>query len=846
MADEQDFLSLPLEERLSHTAWKARLGAYEELSKSFENSRSDTDECFDLFNARPEVAKKMLTDSNVVALETGIQAFTEYLKYGGTVSNVSKLRSAGIVNAIVEKGLASSRAKTKEYAAEAILQLVEISDDPNGIVEELFPLLKHRLPKLVAGVVNVLYQLVDNYGTRVILPKPILPHLAKLFAHADRNVRAEATKLAVALNNWMGNTLETVLFPELKPVQQKDLTKAFEANTTKNVEQKRLTRKQLAEKESAAAAAAAAAATEQHDDGDVDMADASESHPENTQDADPYEYIDPIEVLSKIPGDFDSRISSAKWKDRKEVLEEIVPVFEKAVKMVPEDDYGHLIRTFAKCMKDANIQVVQLAADCTRYIVRGIGKDFNKYQQIILGPMIERTKEKKASVATALADALDAMFAVSSLGDILEDVLAGQRHKTPQVKISSTNYLQRCLATTSVPPVRLEVDQIMEVGVKLLGESLEPVRQAAAEMIGTMMKITGERELNGFLEKIDDNRRAKIHAFYETVDVKCKNIKQIPTRVTLQQKKSPALNKNPAVKPQTSESRSSTIPAKRGATSPAKRADEAPKVSTYGRGLTARSLTSSKQPNLQPPRQPVEEKPPYEEYGVNSAEREELLELRAEKLEWVAQKERDSRATLKLKEENIYLNQELTQLKSKMEYINKDHTNALLMVKQKETQILRLNSDLESARLKIRDLEQTIEMMKLQKNQAQTQQHNISHFQSPSVRDSLPAFNSHLPVYSRPFSPNEKAKMTSGELSSRVKRLSIDADGFRESPSRTTSNTFGDFASPHRASPDSFSSDHGTDTANVDSWKRAAEVTSQLKARIEKMKARSRNAHNVS
>lgn len=89
---------------------------------------------------------------------------------------------------------------------------------------------------------------------------------------------------------------------------------------------------------------------------------------------DPLEFVDPVEVLCKLPNDFEAKVSSAKWKDRVEVLEEAQSVLEKAPKLVDNDDYAPLVRIFAKNMRDANIQVVQLAATCANYVAKGLGK----------------------------------------------------------------------------------------------------------------------------------------------------------------------------------------------------------------------------------------------------------------------------------------------------------------------------------------------------------------------------------------------------------------------------------------------------------------------------------------
>lgn len=819
---QEDYLLLPLGERLVHKVWKVRLEAYEEFIKQFENSRSDQDGCFEGFNSQPELLKKAALDANVVAQETAISMLCSFLQYGGTAANGGRLKNGGVVTALCEKGLSSSRAGTKTKATEALLLFVEISTDPDAIVDEISSHVGNRLPKLVAGTVFALTAIVENYGCQVVSPKPLIPVLVKLFSHADRNVRAETTKLAVELYKWMGDALVSLLFSDLKPVQQKDLTAEFEKVKDVTAEQKRYTRRQQQEreKEREAAIAATSAAL----DGDIIMEDVEDSKPA----FDAFSLMDPVQVLSKFPADLNERITSKVWKDRKEVLEEVHAVLAKAPKLAVED-YIDIVRHFAKCMKDANVQVVQLAAECIEFMAKGLKSDFHRYQHLLLAPLIERTKEKKASVADALANALDAVFQSSSLSDTLHDTINGMKHKTPQVKISATNYLQRCLATTPVAPKREEVDLIMETGVKLLGESLEPVRQAATEMIGTLMKITGERELNSFLEKVDDNRKKKIRAFFDDVTVKALSGGGASRNNDSSARKPAASNGSGRLPLQPGKPlRTSTIPAKRTATSPAKRADDLQKVTSASKSLTGRSL-------ITPVREPLA--PPRADPGLSLAEKEELAALRREKASWASQKEEFLQHQHQVQGEKGALSRELAEMQSHAEGLRKEHTNALLMVKQKETQIHRLNSDLANAKLKIRDLEQTIELAKLQQNQPKAI--------NDSQGDAPTSFLSPL-----------KPRLTSGELSSRVNRLSIDGEEAKEnSYSRVSPQlSSGRFTSPQKIQDhtNTFNWSLGNKDASYsfngsgdESWKKAAEVTSLLKARIEKMKARSRLDRNL-
>jgi cytoskeleton-associated protein 5 len=69
----------------------------------------------------------------------------------------------------------------------------------------------------------------------------------------------------------------------------------------------------------------------------------------NQVDIDPYELLDPVDILSKLPKDFYDKIESKKWQERKEVLETLEalvknPKFESG-------DYGEVIRALKKVLK---------------------------------------------------------------------------------------------------------------------------------------------------------------------------------------------------------------------------------------------------------------------------------------------------------------------------------------------------------------------------------------------------------------------------------------------------------------------------------------------------------------
>jgi len=128
---EEDFSSLPISERLAHKNWKARVNGYESLIKTFENTASDNDPAFKPYLNSSDAVKRIVTDANAVAQEKGVECVAALVKFAGETA--AKTRD-GVVPALVDKCLGSTRAGTKNQAIELILQYVEVENGGTGVV----------------------------------------------------------------------------------------------------------------------------------------------------------------------------------------------------------------------------------------------------------------------------------------------------------------------------------------------------------------------------------------------------------------------------------------------------------------------------------------------------------------------------------------------------------------------------------------------------------------------------------------------------------------------------------------------------------------------------------------
>ncbi|KAL9124355.1 MAG: hypothetical protein Q9217_006305, partial [Psora testacea] len=844
--EEEDFSSLPFPDRFAHKNWKVRKGGYEDAAKAFERTADESDPIFKEFVLGPGLWKGAVLDSNVAAQQEGINALCVFLKYGG-LQACTRSRSVTITP-LVEKGLPSAKATTKQSSLEAILLYVEL-DKAEPILDDLLQGLSNKQPKIVASTLASLTALYHAYGVKIIEPKPVLKALPKVFGHADKNVRAEASNLAVELYRWLREAMKPLFWEELKPVQQQDLDKLFEGvKSQPSPKQERLLRTQQAAAEQAAATP---------DEGGVGE---EEETPEEEIEVKAFDLAEPVDVLSKMPADFHENMASTKWKERKEALDGLYQAANTS--RIKDGHFDEVFGVLAKSMKDANVAVVTVGANCVNVLAKGLQRSFAKYRSKIMPPILERLKEKKQSIAEALSEALDAIVASTSLCECLDDILEFLKHKNPQVKAETLKLLIRSLKTTREAPSKPEVKSIADAATKLLTESTETTRSGGAEVLGTLMKIMGERAMAPYMDGLDDIRKTKIKEYHDAAQVKAKDKpkpaaappKAAPTtqkRPTTTKKPTPSLK--PAIKrastPQSEKPPSSPAPKTAAGKSVPSKLGSLPKssIAAPSAGLKKKLPGAGPPSTVQSPRRtitPLSEDesvpapklgrglagrplgkplpaasaaspPPPAPPGISAADRGEIDDLRADK-------DRLLRTNDDLRTQNSKLTSQLHELQNQNAQLIEDHTRDVLSIKAKETQLVRARSDAEAAESMVQRLQRENERLKRELSRTVRQSAD-----SPlSSEDQIYRDGSANGASTYPQNPGlERSRSYMGSPSEEKENGSL-MDGFGGKKERQGAGR-----------GDGVSGQEVDETGKpVENWKRAAEVTSQLKARIEQMK----------
>ncbi|SCU97547.1 LANO_0E16292g1_1 [Lachancea nothofagi CBS 11611] len=875
-----DFTILSLPERLNHKLWKARMHGYQELNGIFQKAsvRSAPREVSQYWT-NPDLFASYIVDSNVVAQEQAIAALLSLLDYLCQLAETPRsdmMRSCWLP-LLAEKGLASSRAATKQKSQECVLILVSLDDSVAPAIELLEPLLKNKLPRLVASCVECMAQIIDSFGLQQIpniaafLPVLLEP-LPRLSSHADKNVRSQTMNLILQLYKWLGrDVLQELLLEKLKPIQQRDLDKTFQSyeGEIPPSSQARLFQwqKQIALEE--------ANAQEKDKDGDTLMAGAFQENKSQASSnnasrglsapqIDPFDLVPSTAVLEKFPNDFQERITSAKWKDRVEVLDEVLnQILVPAKKLeVTNQDYSDFLRALAHVIeKDANVQAVTMAAQCIHQLCTKLKSNFDRtYGSLVLTSLLERSKEKKQSVNEAICEALNDISNCCGTDTCLEETLRFMNHKIPQVRMESTKFLTRLLKIWKPQARNLNdelliklVPDISQASLKIVNDTQPAIRDTGFECLAVLMKLVGEREVSDVVDKLDNIKKKKVYEQFATVEVIGGLQQQRPQApsASIRDKISPAsyapetnrgkasINLNSPLSNNSSPSLRkplSTLPSKRGPSSPLKTGN---RVEPYQNGLpsmksrlTTRALTTDSAMNS----------------NKAQAFNAEVEELRKQKQKWLKERQEFLTTITEFQNRSSQLNSENSSLQHQLNSSQSSLHERNIELRSKEMQITRLQD-------RVSILESELEA-KTNLASSNYGVRSVSSFEPPSAPLSQappgtpPArriISSSSNGQSSPSVEINRERRSNSRVSSLEGRVRSPSECSDDLPLRVNSLQLRSEAkSAERTtepSSDRFSSSNNN-FLNDESWKRAAEVTSQLKARIERMRAKTRGMGN--
>uniref|UniRef100_A0A671SZH6 Cytoskeleton-associated protein 5-like n=1 Tax=Sinocyclocheilus anshuiensis TaxID=1608454 RepID=A0A671SZH6_9TELE len=499
MGDDSEWMKLPIDQKCEHKIWKARLNGYEEALKLFQKIE---DEKSPEWGKYLGLIKKFVTDSNAVAQLKGLEAALAFIEN----AHVAGKTTGEVVSGVVGKVFNQPKARAKELGTDICLMYIEI-EKAEVVQDELIKGLDNKNPKIVVACIETLRKALCEFGSKIITLKPVVKVLPKLFESREKAIRDEAKLLAVEIYRWIRDALRAPL-QNINSVQLKELEEEWVKLPTAAPKQTRFLRSQQDLK----------AKFEQQQAAGGDEADDNDDEVEAAP-VDPYELLEAVEILSKLPKDFYEKIEEKKWQERKEALEAVEALTRNP--KLESGDYGDLVRALKKVIgKDANVMLVAMATKCLAGLATGLRKKFGTYAGHVVPTILEKFKEKKPQVVQALQEAIDAVFLTTTLQNISEDVLSVMDNKNPSIKQQASLFLARSFrhCTPSMLPKSV-LKPFCAAFLKQVNDSAPEVRDAAFEALGTAMKVVGEKAVNPFLADVDKLKLDKIKECADKVEL---------------------------------------------------------------------------------------------------------------------------------------------------------------------------------------------------------------------------------------------------------------------------------------------------------------------------------------
>lgn len=483
---------LPWDERLQHKNWKVRNDANIDLAALCDSITDPKDARLREF---APLFKKAVSDSNAPVQEKALDALLAFQRAAD--ADVSRYAKE-VCDAICAKCL-TGRPKTVEKAQAAFLLWVEL-EASEVFLESMEKAVKNKVAKAVVPAIDVMFQALSEFGAKVVPPKKILKMLPELFDHPDQNVRASSKGLTLELCRWIGKEpVKSILFEKMRDTMKKEL----EAELSNVSGIARPTRKIRSEQEKELEEEAVPETT--------GASTCDEAVPDAPMEIDEYDLVDPVDILTPLEkSGFWDGVKATKWSERRDAVAELTKL--ASTKKIAPGDFNEVSRTLKKLVTDVNLAVAVEATQAIGNLAKGLRTHFSGNSRNLLPVLLEKLKEKKATMTEALTQTLEAMHKAGciTLLDVIDDIRLAVKNKVPLVRSLTLNWVAFCIETSNKATVLKLHKDYVPICMECLNDSTPEVRDSSFSVLTAIAKMVGMKPLERSLEKLDDVRKKKL------------------------------------------------------------------------------------------------------------------------------------------------------------------------------------------------------------------------------------------------------------------------------------------------------------------------------------------------
>ncbi|VDM39976.1 unnamed protein product [Toxocara canis] len=492
-------------ELLESSKWKDRKDALQKLLDELDagGPRLSLDQKANYGELMSELKKIIWKDANVVVVTLGVRALSGIAK--GLSTKFSKYIPMFMV--ILFEKFKEKKTTVREALTDCV-DAIASTTHMDGFIESVVEVLEKKStnPDVKANIDRWIYRTLLRY-TPSDVPNgfiaTVAPFVAQHLSDGDPDVRDAGCMACAGIMRLLGEKATTVLIKgwaedkgrqkKITEFREKAVSEASEFMKSAQVEGMK-------------------------EDGDLkQFGDDKENQGgvvgERAVAVDPWELMEEVEILAKLPNSFFTMVDSKQWKDRLSALEDLNGLLERNERLSSKEDYREVLAVLVKVLgKDVNVNVAAVTAKCIKGFARGIRYRFASQSPMVLATALLKFKEKKAVLREPLTELVDSIAIVTPLSLYVDVVDSAMQQSNPQVKAQTALFLARVLKQHSAETLPDDFKRLGPRINKLTSDSDTEVREASYAVIGAAMKSLGEREMNNlFADVVNDSiKMAKV------------------------------------------------------------------------------------------------------------------------------------------------------------------------------------------------------------------------------------------------------------------------------------------------------------------------------------------------
>lgn len=427
----------PLIERIADKAWKARIGAYDDLKKEISSIASEDSELFTEF---APFLIKMTSDSHAGALDSGFDTATQFVH--SAPQAIALQHADKLYSNAVDKSF-SARVGTLQKGKALLYKLMEI-DTPTACVTYLLTRLGDKKPKIPPTCLDVIKDAITMFGARSFPVKEILKAVPTVLNGNNSAARESCMHLMVELHRWIGAAPFVSLVESLRSAQKTEFETlvAAHADTPAPVPTIYLRKEQ-----GQAAAAAAEGGSSNVPAQKAGGASAGAAAGGSGGGIDSREFVDEVDLNKKLgKTEYATLIAEEKWSEQLKGLQLVLDAIGPVPKIQRGADVQDIVATCKGFLRQGHVQLQVSSLKILAQFADGMRAEFGPTVRPVTQMMLQKCKEKRLVPEVEAAMQVVFMHCLvfdSCIDDTVE--LFKNKKNPPHTKISGMHIVEAVL-----------------------------------------------------------------------------------------------------------------------------------------------------------------------------------------------------------------------------------------------------------------------------------------------------------------------------------------------------------------------------------------------------------------